>query len=186
MKTWNQRLASVLAESGMKKSALAAELNVSAPTVQAWVGAPGVAPAVNITGENLLKICRLFHVNAEWLIFGRGAKRDAGSTSDATHFEDGQQPQMSRTPADRRASAERLLAGSSGIEKSAKSPDTATAEELKEEIARAVADQQLSDKLLKAIVWMIRAGMRPAEYDQRKIEPPKRSRSPTRRRTGGG
>jgi len=183
MKTWNQRLASVLAESGMKKSALAAELNVSAPTVQAWVGAPGVAPAVNITGENLLKICRLFQVNAEWLIFGRGPKRDAGSTSDATHFEDGQQP---RTLADRRASAERLSATSSSVEKRAKGPDTATAEELKEEIARAVADQQLSDELLKAIVWMIRAGMRPTEYDQRKIDPPKRNRSLTRRRAGGG
>jgi DNA-binding Xre family transcriptional regulator len=187
MKTWNERFAEVLAESGMKKSALATTLGVSAPTVQAWVGAPGVAPAVNITGENLLKVCRLLHVNPEWLILARGPKRDAGSASDAKRHEGRVTAHEPRPKADQRISAEALQLGSLVAENGAKNLDAATVGQLKQEIVQAVADGHLSNELLVAITWMIRAGShRSVQRKQHRngTDKSKPDHALTRRRTG--
>lgn len=70
-----------------------------------------------------------------------------------------------------------------------KSTDAATAEELKQQIMQAVADEDLSDELLNAIAWMIRAGIpATARGDQHhsKTVKIKHGRSANRRRTGTG
>lgn len=75
MRTWNERLAYALAESDLNANKLRLELGVSAPTVSAWIGAGTIKPAENITGENLLKVCRLLNVRPEWLLFREGQMR---------------------------------------------------------------------------------------------------------------
>lgn len=75
MKTWNERLAKAVAESDYRPQQIAKELNVSPPTVAAWIGAASIRPAKNITGENLLQVCRLLEISPEWLMFGEGAMR---------------------------------------------------------------------------------------------------------------
>lgn len=75
MKTWNERLARAVAESEYRPQQIAKKLNVSAPTVAAWIGAASIRPAKNITGENLLQVCELLGIRPEWLMFEEGAMR---------------------------------------------------------------------------------------------------------------
>lgn len=75
METWNQRFARALAESEYNMNKLRLELGVSAPTVSGWAAAGGIKPIENISGENLLKVCRLLNVRPEWLLFREGPMR---------------------------------------------------------------------------------------------------------------
>jgi plasmid maintenance system antidote protein VapI len=70
--TWNDRMAKAVAESDYRPQQIAKALGVSAPTVAAWIGAASIRPAKNITGENLLQVCRLLGVRPEWLMFDEG------------------------------------------------------------------------------------------------------------------
>lgn len=79
MKTWNERLARAVAESDYRPQQIAKELNVSPPTVAAWIGAASIRPAKNITGENLLQVCRLLEIRPEWLMFEEGPMRSEKS-----------------------------------------------------------------------------------------------------------
>lgn len=79
MKTWNERIAKAIAESDYRPQQIAKELKVSPPTVAAWIGAASIRPAKNITGENLLQVCRLLDVRPEWIIFGEGTMRSLRS-----------------------------------------------------------------------------------------------------------
>ena len=72
METWNNRLAKALKNSGMTKSAVAAETGVSVPTLSAWVGAGNITPATTITAENLIRVCRVLKVRPEWILFREG------------------------------------------------------------------------------------------------------------------
>lgn len=74
-KTWNERLARAVDESGFRPQQIAKELHVSPPTVAAWIGAASIRPAKNITGENLLQVCRLLGVRPEWVMFDEGPMR---------------------------------------------------------------------------------------------------------------
>lgn len=78
--TWNERLARAIAESDYRPQQIAKELNVSPPTVAAWIGAASIRPAKNITGENLLQVCRLLEIRPEWLMFDEGPMRPTKST----------------------------------------------------------------------------------------------------------
>lgn len=75
-------------------------------------------------------------------------------------------------------------------EEGVKSPETATAEELKDEIKRAVAEESLSNELLVAIAWMIRAGTRASargdQHHEETVKLKKHGRAPARGRTGTG
>lgn len=84
MNTWNERLAHALAESDYNPNRISVELKVAAPTVAAWIGAGTIKPAANITGENLLKVCRLLKIRPEWLMFKEGPMRppSGGKLSD--------------------------------------------------------------------------------------------------------
>lgn len=73
--TWNERLARAVSESEYRPQQIAKELNVSPPTVAAWIGAASIRPAKNITGENLLQVCRLLGVRPEWVMFDEGPMR---------------------------------------------------------------------------------------------------------------
>ena len=75
MKTWNERFAKAVADSDYNREQIAKLIGASSPTVAAWIGAGSLRPAQNITGENLLKVCRLLDVRPEWLIFGEGSMR---------------------------------------------------------------------------------------------------------------
>ena len=77
MDTWNKRLATALAESDYTANSLATVLGVSAPTVSAWIAAGTIKPALNITGENLIRVCQLLKIRPEWLLFREGAMRPA-------------------------------------------------------------------------------------------------------------
>ncbi len=77
METWNKRLAAALAESEYNANSLATVLGVSAPTVSAWIAAGTIKPALNITGENLIRVCHLLKIRPEWLLFKEGAMRPA-------------------------------------------------------------------------------------------------------------
>lgn len=79
MKTWNERIATAIAESDYRPQQIAKELGVSPPTVAAWIGAASIRPAKNITGENLLQVCRLLEIRPEWLMFGEEPKRPTQS-----------------------------------------------------------------------------------------------------------
>lgn len=81
MKTWNDRLARAVAESDYRPQQIAKELNVSPPTVAAWIGAASIRPAKNITGENLLQVCRLLGIRPEWLMFEEGPMRPEKSAN---------------------------------------------------------------------------------------------------------
>jgi len=75
MRTWNERLAHALAESDLNPNKLSVALGVSAPSIAAWIGAGTIKRAENITGENLLKVCKLLNVRPEWLLFKEGPMR---------------------------------------------------------------------------------------------------------------
>lgn len=79
MRTWNERIASAIAESEYRPQSIAKELGVSPPTVAAWMGAASIRPAKNITGENLLQVCRLLDIRPEWLMFAEEPKRPTQS-----------------------------------------------------------------------------------------------------------
>ncbi|TCK87331.1 helix-turn-helix domain-containing protein [Paraburkholderia sp. BL9I2N2] len=79
METWNTRLAKALAESEYKPHQLAQALGVKTPSVSAWLGAATIQPAKNITGENLLRVCKLLNIRPEWLMFKEGAMRPSSS-----------------------------------------------------------------------------------------------------------
>jgi hypothetical protein len=79
MKTWNERIAAAVAESDYKPQQIAKELGVSPPTVAAWLGAASIRPAKNITGENLLQVCRLLDIRPEWLMFAEQPMRPTTS-----------------------------------------------------------------------------------------------------------
>lgn len=83
MKTWNERIALAIEESEYGgrggREQIAKLLNVSPPTVAAWVGAASIRPSKNITGENLLQVCELLNIRPEWLMFARGPMRPAKS-----------------------------------------------------------------------------------------------------------
>ncbi|WP_110855992.1 helix-turn-helix domain-containing protein [Paraburkholderia silvatlantica] len=140
MKTWNQRLAEVVAESGISKNSLAKELGVSAPTLQSWIGGSGAPIAANITAENLLRICDRFNVRPEWLIRGREPKTRGELTGIPGATLGGTYPGLG-------APTDQVTIG-----------NAADAEEMKRQIMQALAGEALSDELLVALAWMIRAG----------------------------
>lgn len=79
MKTWNERFALAVAQSDYNREQIAKQVGASPPTVAAWIGAGNIRPAQNITGENLLKVCRLLDIRPAWLMFGEGAMRPSKS-----------------------------------------------------------------------------------------------------------
>lgn len=65
----NARVAEIIADSGITKTAFASKLNISQPTVsQICSGVCGVSDRV------VADICRVFRVNEEWLRNGTGEK----------------------------------------------------------------------------------------------------------------
>lgn len=82
METWNMRLAQALDQSEMSKSALAAKIGVSVPTVSAWVGAAGITPAKTIAADNLMKACRILGVTPEWVMFREKDARGTNSSEE--------------------------------------------------------------------------------------------------------
>jgi hypothetical protein len=75
MTTWNERLAQALAASEYKPHQFAQALGLKTPSISAWIAAGSIAPAKNLTGENLLRVCKLLEIRPEWLMFNEGPMR---------------------------------------------------------------------------------------------------------------
>jgi SOS-response transcriptional repressor LexA len=73
MPSWNTRLRSLRLDAKQSKSELARHVGVSPAAVTEWEN--GVIKTLK--GENLARLCKLYHVNADWLLYGRGAKHPA-------------------------------------------------------------------------------------------------------------
>lgn len=80
MTTWNERLAQALAASEYKPHQFAQALGLKTPSISAWIAAGTIAPAKNITGENLLRVCKLLEIRPEWLMFDKGPMRPVRNT----------------------------------------------------------------------------------------------------------
>jgi transcriptional regulator with XRE-family HTH domain len=72
MKTWNARIAERRQALGLSKSEFARRCEVSAPTVNDWEN----GEIKKLEAVNLLKICRVLKIEAEWLMFGIGHPED--------------------------------------------------------------------------------------------------------------
>lgn len=176
METWNQRLAKALAESDYTANRLAGEIGVSAPTLAAWVGAANIKPAQDIRADHLFKVCERLKVRPEWVLYRRPPRSSEG----------GAEGELS---ASGHASEARVYDDTTRAVQPVKGLYAAPTKETKQEIMRAVADGDLSDELLTAIAWMIRAGTRaPVRGDQHHTRTVKLNdaRRATRKATGTG
>jgi len=168
MKNWNERMAKAIEDSPHTPNAFANKIGIKAPTVSAWIGAGNITPAANITAENLFKACDELGVNPRWIVTGHG-------------------PMRGRLTAGKDASEGKVNPDLSFAGDGVQRTNTATAEELKQQITKAIADEGLSDDLLNAIAWMIRAGTRtPVQGDQHhtKMVKIKNGRHAAKRGTG--
>lgn len=96
-------------ESDYTPNSLAKALKISAPTVAAWTAAGEIAPAKNITGDNLLRACELLRVRPEWVLYKRGEmKKQAPSEDVVNHSITGRKQPLSVDSA--RLERARLLA----------------------------------------------------------------------------
>lgn len=68
LKTWKARLGHAVKSRGIKPSALAKAVGVSAATVSDWIN--GIIK--NIDASNALKVANALKINIDWLMFGRG------------------------------------------------------------------------------------------------------------------
>ncbi|NIF51432.1 helix-turn-helix transcriptional regulator [Burkholderia sp. Ax-1724] len=176
METWNKRLAQALEESDYTANRLAGIIGVSAPTVSAWIGSGKIAPAQDITANNLWRVCDLLNVRPEWVLYRRmpkvlRANSDQGLTAKKDASEADVYHDSLQTP------------------NSVKDTTTADADQLKELIVQAVTGEGLSNELLNAIAWMIRAGSNtPVRGDQHhtKTVKLKHARPAPRKATGTG
>lgn len=75
MANWNSRLKGLRLDAKMSKSELARQVGVSPAAVTDWEN--GVIRALK--GENLARICQLYHVNPNWLLHGRGQKHPSAN-----------------------------------------------------------------------------------------------------------
>lgn len=150
MDTWNKRLAQAVAESKYTPNGLASELNVSAPTVAAWIGAAKIKPAQDITANNLFRVCKLLDVRPEWILFRRPPKKSGTELSAQIGGSEAHVYPDVTTPRD-----------------AVKSEQIPTALQMKQEINTALGTEGLSDELLYAVCLMIRAGTQaPVQGDQ--------------------
>lgn len=65
--TWHIRLTQAREAKGIKKSALAKLIGVSAPTVTDWEN----GETKKIEGDNLIKVCAQLEISPEWLLNGK-------------------------------------------------------------------------------------------------------------------
>jgi transcriptional regulator with XRE-family HTH domain len=66
--TWKIRLKKARENKGLNKTQFARAMEVSNPTVTDWESEnDGIE---NISGENLMKICRILEIDADWLLYG--------------------------------------------------------------------------------------------------------------------
>lgn len=75
MTTWNERLSKAMGESHYKPHQFAQALGLKTPSISSWIGAGSLPPAKNLTGENLLRVCKLLNIRPEWLMFNEGPMR---------------------------------------------------------------------------------------------------------------
>lgn len=66
--TWHTRLTQARTARKIKKIDFARRVGVSPPTVTQWEN----GETKKIEGENLVKVCRILNISADWLLYGTG------------------------------------------------------------------------------------------------------------------
>jgi transcriptional regulator with XRE-family HTH domain len=77
MKTWHERLTFAREQKGLKKSAFARLVEVSAPTVTDWEN----GETKMIDGLNMVRVCQVLGISAAWLMTGEGDMRAVAVSS---------------------------------------------------------------------------------------------------------
>lgn len=72
METWNERLKQAVEKTGKNGNQIAVALKIAGSSVQAWLGAGTIAPAQDIKGEKLIRLCQFLGIRPEWLLFKEG------------------------------------------------------------------------------------------------------------------
>ena len=75
MEDWKQRLRAAREAKGLKKGKFASAVGVSNATITDWEKGADAGGIKDITGANLMKVCQVLEVDANWLLHGRSATK---------------------------------------------------------------------------------------------------------------